>query len=103
MGDWHVDDVTPSPSAVLAAPKLFLVVAHCQQRSVDGNRQVRLANVVSPIENDLHVEERLTQENIQRPFRRFPCGGEQFLPECLGGKRAAETSRDTKTDDRFPT
>jgi hypothetical protein len=58
---------------------MFFVVAHRQKGPVDSNREVWLANVISLIKNDLHIEQWLTQKDVQRPFCRLSRCREQFL------------------------
>ena len=79
MGDGHVDDLPPAPAAILAAPKLHLVVADRQKRAVNSNREVRLANVISLLEHDLRIESGVAEEHLQRSFCRFSCRSESFL------------------------
>ena len=57
MGDGHVDDFPPTLASILASPKVLFVVAHRQQGPVDSNREVRLANVIAVIKDDLRIEE----------------------------------------------
>jgi hypothetical protein len=81
---------------------MFLVVAHRQKGPVNSNRKVRLANVISVIKNNLPIEERLTQKNVQRPFCRLSGCREQYLPGCLGNRAAAQNCCDKQTTYRFP-
>ena len=94
MGDGDIDDLSPTLSCVLAAPKLSFVVAHRQQGPVDSDREVRLADAASVLgENDLSVEDGLAQKESSGPSAGFPAAVSSSCSDDSAWSRCREMPR----------